>query len=80
MKHSELKQLIKEEIKHILEDEFQWSDVLGTDNKWDQLEKDVNDSIRPLIDKYSKDFGNDSYAVIDAIYQIIDGMFQRVDR
>ena len=70
--------MIKEEIKRAIKEEFEWGDVLSLDDKWAQLEKDINDSIRPLVDKYSKDFGNDSYAVIDAIYQVMDGMFQKV--
>ena len=78
MKKSELKNMIKEEIKRAIKEGFEWDDVLNSDDKWTQLEKDVNDSIRPLVDKYSKDFGNDSYAVIDAIYQVMDGMFQKI--
>lgn len=73
MNKKELKQLIKEEIKHILEDEFQWSDVLGTDSKWEDLEKDL----MVIVDKYSDKFGVDSYGVIDAMHQVIDGMFQK---
>lgn len=49
-------------------------------SKWDSLEKDVNDAMIPLIEKYKGEFGHDSYAVIDAIQQVFDGMFQKVGR
>ena len=78
MKKSQLRQIIKEEIKKTIKEGFEWDNVLGSDNKWNQLEKDVSDAIRPLVDKHSKNFGKDSYAVIDAIYQVIDGMFQKI--
>lgn len=48
-------------------------------SKWDSLEKDVNDAMIPLIEKYKGAFGHDSYAVIDAIQQVFDGMFQKVE-
>lgn len=56
--------------------DFNWDDILKTDktdNKWSELEKDMMD----LVEKYKKDFGVDSYGVIDAMYQIMDGMFQK---
>lgn len=53
---------------------------LNTLNKWDLLEQDVTNAITPIIEKYQKSFGNDSYAVIDAITQIFDGMFETVNR
>jgi len=31
-----------------------------------------------IVDKYSDDFGIDSYGIIDAIYQVLDQMFPRV--
>jgi len=46
--------------------------------KWDELEKDVQDAIQPIIQKHQDRFGNDSYAVIGAIDEIINGMFQRL--
>jgi hypothetical protein len=67
--------------KHTNEsEEFNWEDILGdtsaSDDKWAELEKDM----MSLADKYSGDFGVDSYGVADAMHQILDGMFQRTDR
>jgi len=58
--------------------DFNWDDVLkdqrgGTEDKWTLLEKDLIE----IIDKYSGDFGVDSYGVIDAMYQVLDGVFQK---
>jgi|15BtaG_2_1085339.scaffolds.fasta_scaffold19546_2 phage tail tape-measure protein len=78
MKTSTLRKIIREEIKSTIKEKFEWDDVLRSDGKWDQLEKDVSNAIRPLVDKHSKNFGKDSYAVIDAIYQVMDGMFQKI--
>lgn len=60
------------------ERDFNWDDVLkdqrgGTEDKWDLLEKDIIE----IVDKYSGDFGVDSYGVIDAMYQVLDGVFQK---
>lgn len=58
---------------------FDWDSVLGREegpDKWGELEKDV----MAIVDKHSGKFGADSYGVIDAIYQVMDGMFQRVDK
>lgn len=65
---SDLEKLVTKVIKE---------EYYSEDNKWDQLERDLSKCIEPLIEKYSKDFGRDSYAVIDAIHQILDGMFQK---
>jgi len=50
------------------------------DKKWEDLEKDVVDAIRPIIEKHQEKFDHDSYAVIGAIEDIFDGMFQKVNR
>jgi hypothetical protein len=69
--------------KGIGESDFSWDEVLANQNqgrnpnKWNSLERELSSCIEPLIEKYAIDFGNDSYAVIDAIYQIMDGMFQK---
>ena len=47
-------------------------------DKWDKLERDVDSCIRSIIETHKDNFGHDSYAVIDAIYQVMDGMFQKV--
>ena len=79
LNESDIERLVQKVLK---EDRFDWDEVLsdqgeGGSNKWNQLERDLSSCIEPLIEKYSTDFGNDSYAVIDAIYQIMDGMFQK---
>ena len=58
--------------------DFDWNEHLGnSENEWHNLERDVSACIEPLVDKYSGKFGSDSYGVIDAIYQILEGMFQK---
>lgn len=52
--------------------------MTGEGDKWVSLEKDVSLALRPIIEKYKDDFGFDSYAVIDAIQQVFDGMFEKV--
>ncbi len=52
----------------------------GFDNdKWTQLERDVRTALMPIIEKNKANFGYDSYGVIDAIHQVFDGMFQKVN-
>jgi hypothetical protein len=57
--------------------DFDWDRVLKKDrksqNKWESLEKEL----MALTEKYKNDFGVDSYGVIDAIYQILDSMYQK---
>ena len=47
-------------------------------DKWDRLERDVDSCIRSIVETHKDNFGHDSYAVIDAIYQVMDQMFQKV--
>ena len=60
-------------------EEFDWDEVLnknreeGEMDEWSELEKDM----MVIADKYSDKFGTDSYAVADAMYQVMDGMFQK---
>jgi len=60
-------------------EEFDWDEVLKKNrkgeelDKWSSLEKDMME----LVDKYEGKFGSDSYSVIDAMYQVMDGMFQK---
>jgi len=68
-------------MKHIkrFNEEFDWDEVLKNNrkpeemDKWSSLEKDMMD----IVDKYEGQFGVDSYGVVDAIYQVLDGMFQK---
>ena len=59
-------------------EDFDWDEVLkqnrkeGTE-KWSSLEKDMMD----IAEKYEGQFGPDSYGVVDAMYQVLDGMFQK---
>ena len=60
-------------------EEFDWDEVLnknreeGEMDEWSELEKDM----MAIADKYSGKFGVDSYGVADAMYQVLDGMFQK---
>lgn len=79
------KVILKEDVERIIEEkmiqeawnDFSWDDVLGGGDMWSNLEKDLYNCVYPLVEKYSER-GKDSYEVIDMIYQIMDGMFQKV--
>lgn len=68
-------------MKHIkkFNEEFDWEEVLknnrdGKDlDKWSNLEKDLLE----VSKKYEGQFGIDSYAVVDAMQQVLDTMFQK---
>ena len=78
LNEQDIENLVRKIMKESTYD-FDWDSVLGnSDDKYRTLEKEVSGCIEPLIEKYRSDFGNDSYAVIDAILQIVDGMFQRI--
>ncbi len=47
-----------------------------TIDKWEVLEKDIMD----LVNKHSDKFGVDSYGVIDAVYQVMDQMFEKIEK
>ena len=69
---------LEEGIKRFSE-EFDWEEVLkdqrkeGEEDAWSDLERDMVE----IADKYSGKFGHDSYGVADAMYQVMDGMFQK---
>ena len=69
---------LEEGIKKFSE-EFDWEEVLkdqrkeGEEDAWSDLERDMME----IADKYSGKFGHDSYGVADAMYQVLDGMFQK---
>lgn len=60
-------------------EEFDWDEVLKNNrkpeqkDKWSELEKDMME----VVEKYEGQFGSDSYGVVDAIYQVLDGIFQK---
>ena len=69
------------EMKYIkkFNEEFDWEEVLknnrgGEDlDKWSNLEKDLLE----VSKKYEGQFGIDSYAIVDAMHQVLDTMFQK---
>ena len=79
LNEQDIENLVKKIIKEGNPWDFDWDEHLGkdTNEKYYNLERDVSSCIEPLVEKYKTDFGNDSYGVIDAIYQIIEGMFQK---
>ena len=60
-------------------EEFDWEEVLknnrgGEDlDKWSNLEK----YLLEVSKKYEGQFGIDSYAIVDAMHQVLDTMFQK---
>ena len=68
------KEILRKIIKQILQEE--WKD----ESKWENLEKDVQSALIPIIEKYKSDFGYDSYGVIDAVQQVFDTMFAKAMR
>tara|TARA_R110000796_G_scaffold103920_2_gene213401 strand:+ start:60 stop:269 length:210 start_codon:yes stop_codon:yes gene_type:complete len=65
-------------IKKILREESYWQPE--DDRKWELLDKDVKYVVERLIERHKSNWGEDQYAVISAIEEIINGMFQRVGR
>lgn len=69
------------EMRHIkkFNEEFDWEEVLKNSrdekdlDKWSNLEKDLVE----VSKKYEGQFGIDSYAIVDAMYQVLDTMFQK---
>ena len=68
-------------MKHLkkFNEDFDWDEVLKNNrdpkekDKWSELEKDISE----IVEKYEGQFGPDSYGVVDAMYQILEGMFQK---
>ncbi len=77
MKKSKLRKIIKESIKKVVGESY-WQPQ--DDRKWELLDKDVKYIVERLIERHKSNWGNDEYAVISAIEEILEGMFQRVDR
>ena len=70
--------VMKHLIKRILREESYWHPE--DDRKWELLDKDVKYIVERLIERHKDNWGGDEYAVISAIEEILEGMFQRVDR
>tara|TARA_R110002051_G_scaffold246323_3_gene305916 strand:+ start:1543 stop:2355 length:813 start_codon:yes stop_codon:yes gene_type:complete len=64
---------MKKEIRKILREH--WEDP---PDKWGLLEMDVRALTDKIIDQHKHNWGDDQYAVIDAIQQIFEGMFEKV--
>tara|TARA_R110001606_G_scaffold378352_2_gene537969 strand:+ start:1698 stop:2519 length:822 start_codon:yes stop_codon:yes gene_type:complete len=50
------------------------------DDKWNKLEKDLRYIVERLIEKHKDNWGGDQYAVMGAIEQVLEGMYQKVGR
>jgi len=70
------KQLKRIVNNNLQEDYWQKND----DEKWDLLEKDLRFVVEKIIGKHKSNWGDDQYAVIGAIEQIFEGMFNKVGR
>lgn len=68
-------------MKHLkkFNEDFDWDEVLKNNrnpkekDKWSELEKDM----MSIVEKYEGQFGVDSYGVVDAMYQVLENMFQK---
>lgn len=69
---------MKDLIKKILREDSYWQPQ--DDKKWELLDKDVKHIVERLIERHKSNWGGDQYAVISAIEEILNGMFQRVGR
>tara|TARA_R110001583_G_scaffold190812_1_gene355365 strand:+ start:3991 stop:4806 length:816 start_codon:yes stop_codon:yes gene_type:complete len=63
-------------IKKILREEKYWQ--VTDDDKWNSLEKDLRYVVERLIERHKDSWGGDQYAVMGAIEQVLEGMFQKV--
>ena len=70
------KQLKRIVSNNLQEDYWQKND----DEKWDLLEKDLRFVVDKISNKHKSNWGDDQYAVIGAIEQIFEGMFNKVGR
>ena len=71
-----IKNILKEEKNKLKEHSWQRSD----DEKWDSLEKDLRYIVERLIERHKDNWGGDQYEVMGAIEQVLEGMFQKVER
>lgn len=74
-----IRKILREECKSEV-NEYYTDPHLTTDHedKWDRLEKDIESCIYPILKKHVNDFGDGSYGVINAMYDVLDKMFQKV--
>ena len=69
--------MMKNKIRKILREETYWQD---SDDKWNKLEKELRYVVERLIDRHKDNWGGDQYAVMGAIEQVLEGMYQKVGR
>ena len=69
---------MKHLIKKVLREESYWQPE--NDRKWELLDKDVKYIVERLIERHKDNWGGDEYAIISAIEEIFDNMFQRINR
>ena len=77
-----------EKVGESLGDGFDWDEPVSSSSdehqldepvdKWSAFEQDITEAIGPILDKHQDNFGSDSYAVIDAMYEVLDNMFQKI--
>ena len=69
-----IKKILVEETTKLKE--HYWDDS----DKWDVLAGDLRQHLNEIIKKHSPNWGNDQYAVISAIEDIMEEMFSKVRR
>lgn len=69
---------MRNEIKKILREESYWQQ--SDDDKWNKLEMDLRYVVERLIKKHKSNWGEDQYAVMGAIEEVLSSMFQKVGR
>ena len=69
-----IKKILKEETHQL--QEHSWQDT----DKWDVLATDLRRHLNEIIRTHSPAWGNDQYAVIAAIEDIMEQMFSKVPR
>ena len=74
-----IRKILREDCKSEV-NEYYTDPYLTTDpeDKWSSLEKDIESCIYPILKKHVNDFGDGSYGVINAMYDVLDKMFQKV--
>ncbi len=60
-------------------EEFDWDEVLKQNKKPEELDKwsSLEQDMVQIAEKYEGQFGVDTYGVVDAMYQVLDNMFQK---
>jgi hypothetical protein len=68
-------------MKHLkkFNEEFDWDEVLKQNKKPEELDKwsSLEQDMVQIAEKYEGQFGVDTYGVVDAMYQVLDNMFQK---